>query len=53
VERIVTVTISIGVASFPEDGDNEEELIQAADAALYDAKRRGRNRVVVREGLGA
>lgn len=41
------VTLSLGVASWPEDGKNEIELIQAADQALYDAKARGRNRVAV------
>ncbi|MDC4227474.1 MAG: diguanylate cyclase [Candidatus Manganitrophus sp.] len=41
----VHLSISIGVASFPEDGKRREELILAADQALYFAKRDGRNRV--------
>jgi len=41
----VHLSISIGVASFPEDGNRREELILAADQALYFAKRDGRNRV--------
>ena len=41
------VTVSIGVASFPEDGDEVQALISRADAALYQAKRTGRNRVVL------
>jgi len=41
------VTISTGVASFPIDGDDPHSLIKRADAALYEAKRRGRNRVVL------
>ncbi|RBF92037.1 GGDEF domain-containing protein, partial [Xanthomonas oryzae pv. oryzae] len=39
------VTASIGVASFPADGEQGASLIQKADAALYRAKHRGRNRV--------
>lgn len=42
----VTVTLSVGVAEFPIDGDSPESLIVSADAALYQAKRHGRDRVV-------
>lgn len=38
-------TISIGVASYPEDGKTRQELTHAADAALYRAKRAGGNTV--------
>lgn len=38
-------TVSIGLASFPEDARNPEMLIAKADAALYQAKRAGRNRI--------
>jgi predicted signal transduction protein with EAL and GGDEF domain len=41
------VTISVGIASFPEHGMSPKELMAAADAALYEAKRGGRDQVVV------
>jgi diguanylate cyclase (GGDEF)-like protein len=44
---------SIGVASFPMHASSPAELIVAADAALYLAKRAGRNRVAVFDGTGA
>ncbi|RMH82103.1 MAG: diguanylate cyclase [Calditrichaeota bacterium] len=40
------LTVSIGVATFPEDALTEAELIDSADKALYHAKKTGRNRVV-------
>lgn len=39
------ITLSVGVAAFPAHGDGPEALIAAADAALYEAKRAGRDRV--------
>jgi diguanylate cyclase (GGDEF)-like protein len=41
------VTLSIGVAAYPEDGATARTLLDAADAALYRAKAEGRDRVVV------
>lgn len=41
------VTISIGIAGFPQQGQAADELMRAADRALYEAKHAGRNRVVV------
>jgi diguanylate cyclase (GGDEF)-like protein len=40
------VTISIGIATFPEDADDADELILIADQRLYQAKETGRDRVV-------
>jgi diguanylate cyclase (GGDEF)-like protein len=40
-----SLTVSIGLAAFPEDGKTQEDLLRAADEALYDSKRAGRNRV--------
>lgn len=41
------VTLSIGVAEFPAQGDSGDALIAAADAALYEAKRAGRDRIAL------
>ncbi len=41
------VTLSVGVAAFPEDGSTAREILWAADEALYRAKAEGRDRVVV------
>jgi diguanylate cyclase (GGDEF)-like protein len=40
------LTLSIGITQFPEDGATPEALLAGADAALYQAKRTGRDRVV-------
>lgn len=41
----VRVTFSIGVASFPEDGEKGSDIFEQADKAVYASKRAGRNRV--------
>ena len=46
-------TISIGVASFPDDGELKEELLDKAEWAMHLAKRRGRNQVVPFAGSDA
>jgi len=40
------LSISAGVATFPNHGDGAEMVLQAADLALYQAKNEGRDRVV-------
>ncbi len=45
------LTVSIGLAAFPDDAKNMEDLIDAADSALYGAKRGGRDRVVATSGV--
>lgn len=44
--NIVNVTISGGVAGFPQDGLHDEDLLAVADARLFEAKGLGRNRIV-------
>jgi diguanylate cyclase (GGDEF)-like protein/PAS domain S-box-containing protein len=41
--REITVTVSVGCAVFPIDGENPVDMLKAADAALYDVKHRGRD----------
>lgn len=43
--KTLRLTISIGVAAFPDDGKDPIQLIELADSALYRAKRSGRNRI--------
>jgi len=43
----VTFRVSMGIAGFPQDGNNMDELIDKADRALYVAKSRGRDQYVV------
>ncbi|MBF0379395.1 MAG: diguanylate cyclase [Magnetococcales bacterium] len=45
--EVLRKTISIGVAGYPSDGEDLWDVIKAADLALYEAKRKGRNRVEV------
>ncbi|MBW1892947.1 MAG: diguanylate cyclase [Deltaproteobacteria bacterium] len=45
--RSLSITISLGVAAFPEHGQTTDEVINASDRALYLAKSEGRNRIAV------
>ncbi len=47
VDETEHVTISVGVVMFPAEARFKRDLLEAADAALYEAKARGRNRVVL------
>ena len=44
-EQTIQVTISAGLACFPQDGDDAAELFAVADQRMFQAKREGRNRV--------
>ena len=44
-EQEISITVSIGVSNFPDDGSNTEELFKIADTTLYTAKQNGRNRI--------
>ena len=39
------ITVSIGLATYPQDASLDEELLHTSDIALYEAKQKGRNRV--------
>jgi len=43
--KSIGITASIGVASFPDDGELPDDVLQRADRALYEAKALGKNRV--------
>jgi diguanylate cyclase (GGDEF)-like protein len=43
--NVFSITISLGIAVFPEHGQNYDEILEKADAAMYQAKQNGRNRV--------
>ncbi len=45
-ELLGAITVSVGIAMYPNSGDSGSNLIQLADAALYRAKHAGRNQVV-------
>lgn len=51
-QNLSAVTLSVGVALFPQHGQTSEAILKAADAALYEAKNAGRNRVAAANGNG-
>jgi diguanylate cyclase (GGDEF)-like protein len=46
-QMIASPTLSLGVAAYPDNGSTSDEVLRAADAALYRAKGEGRNQVAV------
>ena len=52
-ETLRRITMSIGVAGFPQHGDTPAKILTAADQALYKAKADGRDRVVAADGADA
>ena len=52
INRNLRVTISVGVAVYPHDGATSTDMISRADAALYFAKKNGKNQVAVASELG-
>lgn len=46
-ETIGHITASVGVATFPDQSDNVEEIVELTDRAMYESKRKGRNRVTL------
>jgi diguanylate cyclase (GGDEF)-like protein len=53
IERTLRVTMSIGVAVYPHDGATTTDLVARADAALYFAKKNGKNQVAMAGELPA
>ena len=49
-EHLFRLTMSVGLAAWPQHGDSMDEILKAADDALYQAKRHGRNQVALAGG---
>jgi len=45
-QLLPSITVSMGIASYPDHGTELNELIRVADMALYEAKEQGRDRVI-------
>jgi diguanylate cyclase (GGDEF)-like protein/PAS domain S-box-containing protein len=50
-QTLGTITVSAGIATYPAHAENSEDLIRAADDALYQAKKAGRDRIVIYQPL--
>jgi len=50
-DGVGSVTVSIGIALWPQDGESSAEVIRRADEALYESKQTGRNRVTLWRGI--
>jgi diguanylate cyclase (GGDEF)-like protein/PAS domain S-box-containing protein len=46
-ELLASITLSMGISTYPDQGSNAEDLLRVADAALYRAKQEGRDRVTI------
>lgn len=51
--REISTTCSIGVATYPDDGDTPEAILASADAAMYRSKEMGRDTLCVYDGPGS
>ena len=52
IDQKIRISISGGVAAFPEDGSDEKSLLYAADMALYEAKGMGKRQIRLAGGSG-
>ncbi|MGB7295422.1 MAG: diguanylate cyclase [Candidatus Aminicenantales bacterium] len=46
-ELLASITLSMGISTYPDQGSNAEDLLRVADKALYRAKKEGRDRVII------
>ncbi len=51
-DKELSVTASVGISFYPEHGDWADELVKSADIAIYQSKRKGKNRITVMPSAG-